>query len=153
MTRSSDSSFTQARAQHTVRAIPQLVWLMAGFSSLVAPVRSLVTAYMLRSLQTRPMTPRPALPHLRALAISPAPGTSTSTGNMSVARTGHAAVLLADGRVMVSGGISGSISNIQTASVEMYDPVSGSFTAAGSLSRPVSGHRTFLLPNGAVFIA
>jgi N-acetylneuraminic acid mutarotase len=49
----------------------------------------------------------------------PVTGTWTATANMAEARDGHTATLLADGRVLVSGGTD------QLSPAEVYDPVGG----------------------------
>ena len=67
---------------------------------------------------------------------------------------GHTATLLLDGRVLIVGGNSG---NVVTA--ELYDPLTGTFSAIGSLSRaPWSAirrrgnHRATLLQDGKTLI-
>jgi hypothetical protein len=61
--------------------------------------------------------------------FDPATGTFGATGSMAEARTYHAATVLTDGRVLVTGGY-----GVQAplASAEIYDPTSGTFTSAGS---------------------
>jgi WD40 repeat protein len=51
---------------------------------------------------------------------------SSVTGNMTIPREGHQAVLLADGRVLVHGG------NLSSSSAEIYDPESGTWTRTAS---------------------
>jgi hypothetical protein len=75
----------------------------------------------------------------------PAAGTFSVTGGMNTARFGHTATLLADGRVLVTGG--------GTASAEVYDPVAGSFTPIGNMNLPRSYHAATLLLNGQVLIS
>jgi hypothetical protein len=55
----------------------------------------------------------------------PATGEFQSTGAMSLARVGHAAVLLRSGKVLVVGGWVGMDS---TDYAELYDPATGKFT-------------------------
>jgi hypothetical protein len=59
----------------------------------------------------------------------PKTGTFTVTGSMTNARTFHTANLLADGRVLVTGGY-GALAPL--ASAELYDPTTGTFSPAGS---------------------
>src|SRR5262249_2765099 len=78
-------------------------------------------------------------------------GKFSLTGNITRARYGHTATLLADGRVLMAGGYGDSWSYISTA--EIYDPASGVFTATGQLIKPRAyGTTSILLPNGKVLI-
>jgi len=70
------------------------------------------------------------------------------TGSMSQFRRDAAATLLADGRVLVSGGEDVAPNN----SLELYDPSSGTFTYVPAY-RPRSGHTATLLADGRVLLA
>ena len=61
----------------------------------------------------------------------PKTGTFTATGSMSDARIYHTATRLADGRVLVAGGV-GARRPAPLASAELYDPKTGTFSPAGS---------------------
>jgi Putative Ig domain/Kelch motif len=64
-------------------------------------------------------------------------GTFAPTGSMNVAREGHSAVELADGRVLVVGGCTtGPTGCTALASAEIYDPATGTFTLTGSMTTP-----------------
>ncbi len=63
-------------------------------------------------------------------------------------RSMHTATLLSDGTVLVTGGIAGP----QTDSAELYDPATGSWTAAGTTASR-SGHTATLLLDGRVLVA
>src|SRR5215468_10815367 len=59
-------------------------------------------------------------------------GTWTFTGSLSTGRFLHTATLLPSGLVLVVGGNDASFH--PTASAELYDPASGTWTATGSLN-------------------
>ena len=73
-----------------------------------------------------------------------------ATNPLSVAREGHTATLLHNGRVLVAGGRneSGSLNSAQ-----LYDPDAGTWSAAGNLGTPRHGHAAVMLPNGRVLVA
>jgi len=72
--------------------------------------------------------------------------------NMSSPRYAHTATLLADGRVIVSGGYAGYFSSV-LASADLFDPSTRMFSPTGSMTSPRSNHTSTLLPNGQVLIA
>jgi hypothetical protein len=74
-----------------------------------------------------------------------------STGSLSTARGFHAATLLADGRVLVTGGFADT-NNATTASAEIYDPSTGRFSAAGNMQAGRSVHSAILLTDGRVLV-
>ncbi|WP_158079993.1 kelch repeat-containing protein [Archangium sp. Cb G35] len=77
----------------------------------------------------------------------PATGTWTATGGMSVARGFHAAVLLANGKVLAAGGgKDGQLGSL----AELYDPVTGTWSATGEMGSPRRHHTLSVLPNGMV---
>src|SRR5271155_68539 len=81
----------------------------------------------------------------------PASGTFSATCSMSVAREGHTATLLRDGRVLVVGGSDNGTHTLDTA--EVYDPSIGAFSRAGHLNQPRVAHVAALLGTGKVLIA
>lgn len=84
---------------------------------------------------------------------SPTGGTFTSTqGNMTISRVDHAATVLQNGQVLITGGVSASGGGI-VASAELYTPASGTFAATGSMTTPRFNHTATLLNNGMVLIA
>lgn len=82
----------------------------------------------------------------------PATRTWTATGSMSTKREGHAATLLPNGKVLVSGGEPSTFEG-NVASVDLYDPASGTWTVTAALSTPRGGHSSTLLPNGKVLVS
>ena len=85
----------------------------------------------------------------------PATGKFTSTGQMSVGRHKHAAVLLASGKVLVVGGSDNRDWHGEYSSAEIYDPATGAFSATGgmSTSRFKLPYAVALLANGTVLVA
>ena len=78
-----------------------------------------------------------------------AAGTFTATGSMMDAREEHAATLLIDGRVLVTGG-SNSTGTLATA--EICDPASATFTLTGNMTTARSQHTATLLSGGKVLV-
>jgi N-acetylneuraminic acid mutarotase len=84
-----------------------------------------------------------------------ASNTWTVTGSMHDARTAFTATLLADGRVLVVGGVgitAGSADPVDLSSAELYDPRSQSWSAAAVPPAPLNGHTATLLPGGSVLV-
>lgn len=85
----------------------------------------------------------------------PATGTWEATGPLNTSRDSHTATLLPNGKVLVAGGgtfsSTGSWQSISSA--ELYDPVTGTWTATAPMRSPRYGHTATLLANGTVLIA
>jgi hypothetical protein len=77
--------------------------------------------------------------------------TSRPTGSMATARARHAATLLADGRILVTGGFV-AVDGSTTASAETYDPSTGLFSSAGDAQVGRVGHSGILLTDGRVLV-
>jgi Bacterial Ig-like domain (group 2) len=95
-------------------------------------------------------------PTSTAEVYDPATGSFTLTGAMTTAREEHTATLLNDGKVLIVGGassVTGSGDLRLTATAEVYDPSTGSFSVSGSMTRARSLHTATLLPSGKVLIA
>jgi N-acetylneuraminic acid mutarotase len=80
--------------------------------------------------------------------------TWTTTGSLGTARAQHTATLLANGKVLVVGGLIGCNPGCQTTnSVEIYDPSTSMWSATGSPSLPRGNHIAVRLANGKVLVA
>jgi WD40 repeat protein len=88
----------------------------------------------------QPGTPAPFT--IRVSLARPAATFTPTTGSMTVARSGHTATLLANGKVLVAGG--------PDASAELYDPASEMFTVTGAMTLARSGHTATLLADKAL---
>ena len=94
------------------------------------------------------------LPRLSSAELyDPGPGTFAATGSMAVGRVLHTATLLSDGRVLIAGGTDASGGGgAATASTEIYDPSTGTFTVSGSMMTTRANHTATLLASGKVLI-
>ncbi len=90
-----------------------------------------------------------------AEVYEPTTGRFTRAGDMQVRRHKHDAVLLRDGRVMVTGGSDERDDQGVYSSTELFDPASGTFTLGPSMTRGRYKHQgsSVLLPNGTVLLA
>ena len=84
----------------------------------------------------------------------PATGRFMPTGSMYRPRSYFTAVSLSDGRVLVAGGLSGGQypNHRVEATAEIYDPVTGRFTATGNMTVPRYKQGAARLPDGKVLI-
>src|SRR6266480_340416 len=71
------------------------------------------------------------------LATQGSPLNFVITGSLATARNGHTATLLPNGKVLVAGGGNNS--------AELYDPVSGTWSATGSFATARTFHTATLL--------
>ena len=84
----------------------------------------------------------------------PASGTLRSAGKMATRRHKHDAVLLADGRALITGGSDERDGRGAYRTSEVYDPATESFRAAGDMNLSRYKHQTtsVLLRDGRVFL-
>ncbi len=88
----------------------------------------------------------------RAEIYDPATDTWIPTEDMGVERGRPNAVLLSDGRVLVTGDRFLDIQAL-TGKAEVYDPDTGTWTPTEDLSKPIVDHSLTLLPDGRVLAA
>jgi hypothetical protein len=81
----------------------------------------------------------------------PVTGKFQPTGSLGTARAFHAATLLPDGRVLVTGGIA-DVRGTTTTSTETYDPSTGRFSPAGAMQVGRELHSSVLLTDGRVLV-
>lgn len=93
----------------------------------------------------------------------PATGRFTKTGSMAAARVDQTATLLRNGKVLIAGGygcadpqrcvnVVDSSTLVNLASAELYDPTTGKFSPAGSMTSPRDAGAAALLPDGRVLL-
>jgi N-acetylneuraminic acid mutarotase len=88
--------------------------------------------------------------------FNPTNSTWTTTGPLNFPRYGHTATLLANGKVLVVGGLGTNGSNVNLTNIypgEVYDPVSGTWTVTGPMHYGRDSHTATLLPSGKVLVA
>jgi hypothetical protein len=128
-------SMTTARADHTATVLGNGKVLIAGGSGGSSGSQSLASAEL----------------------YDPSSSTFTPTGNMTTPRARHSATLLADGKVLLAGGVPNTLGPFTAlVSAEIYDPATGTFTATSNMISNGGfgdGSRiAILLPDGRVFI-
>jgi hypothetical protein len=83
----------------------------------------------------------------------PVPGSWSPTGSMGTARAVHTATRLADGRVLVAGGDRGAPFYDATATAELYNLSTGTWTPTGSMATARESHTATVLADGRVLVA
>ncbi len=83
--------------------------------------------------------------------FDPTSGSFTATGSIVtvIGSESQTAILLANGKVLVAGGLAFLFAPLSTA--QMYDPLTGAFIATGSMATERTFHTATLLPSGKVF--
>lgn len=152
------SSFTATPNSISAGSTSYLAWAVTGATSLsISPSIGTVTgtsvAVAPAATTTYTLTAINSIGSVTATAtvtVTAAPEARfTATGSMGAFRLGHAATLLPNGKVFVAGG------DITTDMVELYDPSSGTFAAAGRTSSNFGNFgeaKAVLLSNDKVFV-
>jgi hypothetical protein len=105
---------------------------------------------------TLPLIPRKGSPGVLQVEIyDPASGTFSVHGEIADRRGGQTATLLADGRILIVGGLyratpEAAVGTLGTA--EIYDPGTGRSQSTGSLSTPRWLHAAVALPQKGVLV-
>jgi hypothetical protein len=81
----------------------------------------------------------------------PTTGTFSPAGPLAEGRSHHAATLLPDGRVLVSGGVANGGST-SLASAELFDPATGTFSPTGAMTDGRVYHTATVLSDGRILM-
>jgi hypothetical protein len=142
-----------------VTATPACPWFVAGVPSwitLTSPASGTGNGSVTYDVSSNPGASRTATLSIAGInhtvtQAAPGPGT-LPTSRMSTPRSGPAAVSLANGRVLVIGGVVDSSGTV-TATSEVFDPTTETFAATGSLSQGRITSGAARLADGRVLVA
>jgi hypothetical protein len=129
----STSPMKTARSQHTATLLPNgQVLIAGGVQSASNGTRTLSSTEL----------------------YDPATGRFSPAANMTTTRRLHAATLLPDGHVLITGGYGGDDAGwgMPLTTAELYDPSADRFTKTGDLITATGFHTAVLLPTGQVLI-
>jgi hypothetical protein len=93
-----------------------------------------------------------AIPSTTVEVFDPATGMNSTPTAMSEPRLDHVAVALADGRVLLAGGLTGAALDHSTATADLFDPATGKTTPAAALGEPRSGASAVRLMDGSILV-
>lgn len=83
----------------------------------------------------------------------PAADVFVGSSDLTAARTNHAAALLNQNAVIVSGGAGGDNGDVSLASVEVFDSRAAAWTTVGAMGTTRTGHSASALDDGRVLVA
>jgi N-acetylneuraminic acid mutarotase len=88
-----------------------------------------------------------------AEVCNPVTAAWTATGSLKDKHANHTATLLPNGKVLVAGGYDVFVPySSPTSGVELYDPVSGTWTATNAMASLRANHAALMLPSGNVLV-
>ena len=126
-------SSTEARAEHSATLLPDGRVFIAGNVILVPDVNG---AYDAGSPTTE--------------IYDPATSQFSATANMTTARGNHVAMLLANGEVLLAGGVDAN--GYPQSSAELFDPTAGTFATTGGLQTPLESQAAVRLQDGRILV-
>jgi hypothetical protein len=142
------NSMTDSRAMHTATLLNDGTVLIVGGIDRIAGIFTVNQQhFQVDAVATN-----------SAEIFNPSAGTFTAIpapNLMALGAAGHTATLLDDGKVLIAGGFYISPSQllgISLTQAEIYDPMTQTFTATGSLTDDRVLHTATLMPNGTVLV-
>jgi N-acetylneuraminic acid mutarotase len=137
-------SLTAARTNHTATLLPNGTVLVAGGATNNGSTEGHANLAVLNTAEI----------------YDPTSGTWSPTGTMSAPRWLHTAAALPSGKILLVGGQTftepagnlGPTVTVTLATTDIFDPVSGTWTAAASMTNSRFQHTETVLPNGAVMV-
>ena len=130
-------------------AVGQMIHVRAGHTATLLRDGRVLIAGGLSCCQVP--NPSPEFYASTAEIYDPATDAFTPAGSMSSARGNHAAALLPDGRVLISGG-DGNDPAAPPLGTEIFDPASGQFSSAGDLQAARDSHSALTLTDGRILV-
>lgn len=118
--------------------------LLVRFSPLSPGLRSATVELF----DNAPLSPQP----IAVSGYGAGPDVWVPTGSMSTPRSGFSSTLLANGQVLVAGGLTEDFGT-PVATAELYNPATGAFTPTGSMQTAREFQASALLPDSQVLVA